>query len=185
MSAKKENLPLNIDTEIIKDGAISYASEVIATIAGVAASEVEGIASMGSTGSLSDILGRNRNLTKGVKVEVGSEEVSVDIYVIVEYGIPIHKAAQEVQLNVQKAIETMTGMHVVKVDVHVLGVNFEKENEELPSLDSSDLEYSSKTDKDNKESVELDEMPSKVEWELNEDDIVENNQEELEESDSN
>ncbi len=177
MAAKKENLPLNIDTDIIKDGAISYASEVIATIAGVAASEVEGIAGMSSTGSLSDILGRNRNVTKGVKVEVGSEEVSVDIYLIVEYGTPIHKAAHEVQTSVQKAIETMTGMHVVKVDVHVLGVSFEKENEELPSLDSSDLDDSTKAEKTK---VEVDETPTKVEWELNEDDIVENNQQELE-----
>ena len=77
------------------------------------------------------ILGKNRNITKGVKVEVGTEEASVDLYVIIEYGTPIQKAAQDAQENVRKSIESMTGLHVVRVDVHVQGVSFEKENSAL------------------------------------------------------
>ena len=61
----------------------------------------------------------------------GTEEASVDLYVTVEYGQPIQKVAQDAQENVRRAIESMTGLHVVKVDVHVQGVSFEKENSAL------------------------------------------------------
>ncbi|MBQ8556769.1 MAG: Asp23/Gls24 family envelope stress response protein [Clostridia bacterium] len=109
---------------------ITYANEVVAIIAGVAAAEVEGIASMVNV-SGSNLLGKNRSVTKGVKVETSSEEASVDLYVTVEYGTPIQKAAQDAQESVRKAIEAMTGLHVVRVDVHVQGVSFEKENNAL------------------------------------------------------
>lgn len=131
MPNKKDNLPLNVDTDMDATGSITYANEVIAIIAGVAANEVEGIAGMCASNGISDILGRNRNITRGVKVEIGSEETSVDLYVVVEYGTPIQTAAKDAQENVRKAIETMTGLHVVKVDVHVQGVSFEKENKAL------------------------------------------------------
>ena len=78
-----------------------------------------------------NILHKNRNVTKGVKVEIGTEEAAVDLYVIVEYGTPIQRAAMDAQENVRKAIESMTGLHVVRVDVHVQGVSFEKENSTL------------------------------------------------------
>ncbi len=130
MAAKKDNLPLSLRRDDDSTGTITYANEVIAIIAGVAANEVEGIAGMCTSGGISDVFGRNRNITRGVKVEIGSEEASVDLYVIVEYGTPIQTAALNVQENVRKAIETMTGLHVVRVDVHVQGVSFEKENKE-------------------------------------------------------
>jgi len=133
MASKKDNLPLTLNTEMENGGSITYANEVIAIIAGVAANEVEGIAGMCTAGGISDILGRNRNITKGVKVEIGSEEASVDLYVIIEYGAPIQKAASDCQENVRKAIETMTGLHVVRVDVHVQGISFEQENKAFES----------------------------------------------------
>ena len=74
---------------------------------------------------------KGNNVTKGVKVEIGTEEASVDVYLNVEYGTPIQKAALDVQENVRKSIESMTGLHVVRVDVHVQGVSFEKENNTL------------------------------------------------------
>lgn len=131
MPSKKDNLPLNVEKDIESTGTITYANEVIAIIAGVATSEVEGIAGMVTSGGLTDILGRNRNITRGVKVELGTEETSVDLYVVIEYGTPIQKAAHDAQENVRKAIETMTGLRVVRVDVHVQGVSFEKENKAL------------------------------------------------------
>ena len=131
MPSKKDNLPLNVEKDIDSTGTITYANEVIAIIAGVATSEVEGIAGMVTSGGLTDIIGRNRNITRGVKVELGTEETSVDLYVIIEYGTPIQKAARDAQENVRKAIETMTGLRVVRVDVHVQGVSFEKENKAL------------------------------------------------------
>ena len=140
MPAKKDNLPLSLRRDDDSTGTITYANEVIAIIAGVAANEVEGIAGMCTSGGITEVFGRNRNITKGVKVEIGSEEASVDLYVIIEYGTPIQTAAANVQENVRKAIETMTGLHVVRVDVHVQGVSFEKEKEEVQAgLASADL----------------------------------------------
>jgi uncharacterized alkaline shock family protein YloU len=122
------NLPLTTD-DLTPSSNITYNNEVVAIIAGLAANEVEGIAGMCTvSGSL---MSKNRNVTKGVKVEVGTEEVAVDLYVIVEYGIPIQRAAADAQENVRKAIESMTGLHVVRVDVHVQSVSFEQEKKAL------------------------------------------------------
>ena len=126
--AKKDNLPKMTPAEAENEGgnSITYANEVVAIIAGVAANEVDGIAGMCNVSG--GILGRNKNITKGVRVEVGTEEVSCDLYVNIEYGRPIQKVALEAQESVRKALEAMTGLHVVRVDVHVQGVSFEKEN---------------------------------------------------------
>lgn len=130
MASKKDNLPVNVDMDTEQSSSIIYANEVVASIAGVAASEVEGIASMCNV-SGSILSKKNSNITKGVKVEIGTEEASVDLYVTVEYGTPIQKAGLDAQENVRRAIESMTGLHVVRVDVHVQGVSFEKENSAL------------------------------------------------------
>jgi uncharacterized alkaline shock family protein YloU len=120
--------PVNKD-DLTPSSNITYNNEVVAIIAGLAANEVEGIAGMCNvSGSL---ISKNRNVTKGVKVEVGTEEVAVDLYVIMEYGIPIQRAAADAQENVRKAIESMTGLHVVRVDVHVQSVSFEQEKKAL------------------------------------------------------
>ena len=142
MAAKKDpnsTLPQTPETDTTPSARITYANEVVAIIAGLAANEVEGIAGMCSVSG--NILSKNRNVTKGVKVEIGTEEAAVDLYVIVEYGTPIQRAAMDAQENVRKAIESMTGLHVVRVDVHVQGVSFEKENNALQSgADSAALE---------------------------------------------
>ena len=127
MPQKKENLPVKVDVDLQNGGTITYANEVIATIAGVAANEVDGIAGMCISGGFSEILSRNRNITRGVKVDVVNQEAAIDLYIIVEYGKPIQRVASDVQENVRKALESLTGLHVVKVDVHVQGVSFEKE----------------------------------------------------------
>ena len=133
MAAKTEKktnstLPLNTEDPTPSSN-ITYNSEVVAIIAGLAANEVEGIAGMCNVSG--SIMSKNRNVTKGVKVEVGTEEVAVDLYVIVEYGIPIQRAAGEAQENVRKAIESMTGLHVVRVDVHVQSVSLEQDKKAL------------------------------------------------------
>ncbi|MBP3540513.1 MAG: Asp23/Gls24 family envelope stress response protein [Clostridia bacterium] len=131
MAPKKDNLPLTLEQDNDSTGTITYANEVVAVIAGVAAAEVEGVAGMCSANGISEVFSRNsKNVTKGIKVEIGTEEASVDIYLIIEYGTPIQTACQNVQEGVRKAIEDMTGLHVVRVDVHVQGVSFEKENKE-------------------------------------------------------
>lgn len=128
-----ENLPTNVQLESSENGTVSFASDVIATIAGLAATEVEGVAAMGggSTG-LADILTRRgqstKNLTKGVKVELAEGGVSVAITIVVEFGSPIPEVAAGIQENVKKAIETMSGLTVHCVDVHVQGMSFEREH---------------------------------------------------------
>jgi Uncharacterized protein conserved in bacteria len=127
---KKANNPLPLNKEDLTPSSnITYNNEVVAIIAGLAANEVEGIAGMCNVSG--SIMSKNRNVTRGVKVEVGTEEVAVDLYVIVEYGIPIQRAAADAQENVRKAIESMTGLHVVRVDVHVQSVSFEQEKKAL------------------------------------------------------
>ena len=146
MASKKHSPPQTAQNDMEQGTTITYANEVVAIIAGVAAGEVEGIAGMCSVSGI-DILGRNKNITKGVKVEIGTEEASVDLYIVVEYGTPIQKAAQDAQENVRKAIETMTGLHVVRVDVHVQGVSFEKENNALEAGKQVKLEAGEKAAK--------------------------------------
>ena len=136
MATKKDNLPLNLEQDSDSTSTITYANEVIAIIAGVAAGEVEGVAGMCSGGGITDVFGRNKNITKGIKVELGTEEAAVDIYLVIEYGTPIQTAAAAVQENVRKSIESMTGLHVVRVDVHVQGVSFEKEQKALAGMEN-------------------------------------------------
>lgn len=107
-------------------GSIRIADEVVEVIAGIATSEVEGVVGMtgGIVGDLAHMLGRNKNLSKGVKVEVGEHEVAVDLYIVVEFGVSIPDVALKVQESVKEAIESMTGLKVVEANVHVQGVNF-------------------------------------------------------------
>lgn len=120
------------------EGTVSFATEVVATIAGLAANEVEGVASMTSSNSaLADILTRksSRNYTKGIKVDIEDNRVAVDVTIVVEYGSPVPDVARNIQENVKKAIETMSGLDVRNIDVHVLGVSFERENKAAAELD--------------------------------------------------
>lgn len=109
-------------------GSIRIADEVVSIIAGLAATEVDGIAGMsgGLVGGIAEMLGK-KNFAKGVKVEVGEREAAVDLYIIVKYGVRIPDVALAVQENVKKAIETMTGLRVVEVNIHVQGVGFPDE----------------------------------------------------------
>ena len=106
-------------------GAVKIANDVVATIAGLAAADAEGIAGMsgGVAGGIAEMLGR-KNLTKGVKVEVGEADTSIDIFCIVEYGISITTVASNVQNRVKSAVESMTGLTVTAVNIHVQGVTF-------------------------------------------------------------
>lgn len=107
------------------NGHIRIADEVVGVIAGLAATEVKGVAGMsgGLAGGIAEMLGR-KNLSKGIKVEVGETEAAVDLFVIVDYGVRIPDVASEIQANVKQAIESMTGLSVVEVNVHVQGVSF-------------------------------------------------------------
>ena len=104
-------------------GSVKIADEVISIVAGLAATEVAGVAGMsgGLAGGIAELLGK-KNFSKGVKVIVSGKTVTVEIYVIIEYGICIPEVAIEIQEKVKEAVESMTGFEVVAVDIHVQGI---------------------------------------------------------------
>jgi len=108
-------------------GEVKIAGDVVATIAGLATTEVDGIAAM--QGNLTnDIVKRlgARNSSKGVKVQINDNYVNVDLSVIVKYGHNIPKTIQKVQENVKSSIEMMTGFKVLEVNIRIVGVASEK-----------------------------------------------------------
>lgn len=133
MSVMDENEIYEADAveEVTEDGAgnIKIAVDVVATIAGIAASGIEGVASMYSSiaGGLAEMLGAKKSPGKGIKVEMKESSVIVDIYIVVDYGVKIPELAWEIQETVKNSIETMTGLEVEKVNIHIEGVSFEKE----------------------------------------------------------
>ena len=118
---------------------IKIADDVVAVIAGVAVSEVSGVAEMagGFAGGITEVLSGKKNLAKGIKVEVGDKNAKIDVNIIVEYGVRIPDVAFEIQNRVKKAVESMTGLKVEEVNVHVQGVNTDtaSDNEEKSEAD--------------------------------------------------
>ena len=119
----------NVNEEVLieaKDdnNGIKISDDVVAVIAGVAVSEVPGVSGMagGFAGGISEVLSGKKNMSKGIKVEVGEKETKIDVNIIVEYGTRIPDVAFEIQNRVKKAVETMTGLTVLEVNVHVQGV---------------------------------------------------------------
>ena len=101
-------------------GEVQIADEVVATIAGLAATEVEGVASMSGniTNELVSKLGM-KNLSKGVKIDVSSDSVAVDLVLTLEYGYNIPNTSKLVQEKVKAAIENMTGLTVSGVNIRI------------------------------------------------------------------
>ena len=101
----------------------------------------------GASSSLADILTRKntRNYTRGVKVDIENNMVKVDVTIVVEYGSPVPDVAHNIQENVKKAIETMSGLDVRNVDVHVQGVSFERENQAAAELDEQQKKFLEKS----------------------------------------
>ena len=108
---------------------IEISNDVIAVIAGVAVSEVQGVSSMagGFAGGISEVLSGKKNLAKGIKVDKNENKVKIDVNIIVEYGSRIPDVAFEIQNRVKKSVENMTGLKVSEVNVHVQVVRTEKE----------------------------------------------------------
>jgi len=126
------------------NGKIMFSPDVIATIAGLAAVEVKGVAGMsgGVVEGLTEKLGR-KNLSKGIKVEVGTEEAAIDVSIIVQYGFRIADVCAQIQNDVKNAVETMTGLRVVEVNVYVQGVSFDAQKE-ADAIEAEAIESSSR-----------------------------------------
>jgi len=149
-----ENYPSDVKLNENQDGTVSFATEVVATIAGLAATEVDGVASMSSPSSgFADMFTRKntRNFTKGVRIDLDGNKVAVDITIVVEYGSPVPDVARSIQENVKKAIETMSGLDVRSVDVHVSGISFEREQRANAELDEQHRKMLEKTAENNAE----------------------------------
>lgn len=126
----EENKNNEIVEEVNEAEGIKISNDVIAVIAGVAASEVPGVSTMagGLTGGLTEALKGKKNLAKGIKVEATATTAKIDVNIIVEYGSRIPDVAFEIQNRVKKSVENMTGLKVTEVNVHVQGVNTESLN---------------------------------------------------------
>lgn len=136
-----ENMPTNVQLDADGKGTVTFATDVVATIAGLAATEVEGVASMvgGTSSGLAEIFKRGQNtrsLTRGVRVELNENTVTVYLTIVVDYGSPVPEVAKNIQENVKKAIETMSGLEVTAVNVLVQGVSFEKENRAAAEIEA-------------------------------------------------
>lgn len=110
-------------------GSVQIADDVVAMIASLAATEVEGVSAM--TGNITNELMSRvgvKNLTKGVKVDVQGENVKVDLTVILEYGYNIPATCQKVQTKVKGAIENMTGLNCSDVNIRIAGITIRKDN---------------------------------------------------------
>lgn len=116
-----------MDENIVNDadvGIVKISDEVVGVIAGLAASEVKGVVAMstGLVGGITQVLSGKKNLSKGVKVNVGENGATIELYIVVEYGVRIPDIALLVQENVKKAVETMTGLAVSAVDIYVQNI---------------------------------------------------------------
>lgn len=128
----EHNLNEEIDMGIVK-----ISDEVVGVIAGLAATEIKGIVGMSASlvGGITQILTGKKNLSKGVKVEMGENSAVIDLYVVVEYGVKIQEIAVQVQNNVKKAVETMTGLTVSAINVHVQNVIIPKLEEKTEEIE--------------------------------------------------
>lgn len=112
-----------------KIGSVKIADDVVAMIAALAATEVDGVASMAGN-ITNELLSRVgvKNLAKGAKVEVLNKKVRVEIAIMMEYGYNIPSTCQSVQNKVKNAIENMTGLEVTDVNIRIAGISFSKQN---------------------------------------------------------
>lgn len=127
-----EKVEQNLDAKETEVNGIKIAEDVVAKIAGIAASEVKGVFSMngGIAGGISEMFGK-KSFSKGVKAQVTEKDAVLDLYIIVEYGSRIPDIAFEIQNKVKTAVENMTGLKVLEVNIHVQGVNLPKDPKEV------------------------------------------------------
>ncbi|NCU16781.1 Asp23/Gls24 family envelope stress response protein [Pallidibacillus pasinlerensis] len=114
--------------EMVQDelGKIEIAPEVIEVIAGIAASEIEGVATMRGNfaAGVAERFGR-KNHGKGIRVDLSDNQIKIDVYCVLNYGVSIPKVAQQIQDNIRQALLNMTGLETDEVNIHIVNVNFE------------------------------------------------------------
>lgn len=138
---KEEVVKLEEEIKTENEG-IQISNDVVAVIAGVAVSEVQGVYGMagGFAGGISEVFSGKKNMAKGIKVDVEGDKAKIDVNIIVEYGSRIPDVAFEIQNRVKKSVENMTGLKVEEVNVHVQGVNTDTAKKEETVEENSDSE---------------------------------------------
>jgi uncharacterized alkaline shock family protein YloU len=128
---KSKESEITLDNQEGETSSIQISEDVVAIIAGKAVAEAPGVFAMagGFAGGISEVLSGKKNMSKGIKVEVGEKEAKVDVNIIVEFGARIPDVAFDIQNRVKTAVEGMTGLKVTAVNVHVQGVNTESNEE--------------------------------------------------------
>lgn len=112
------------EIEISNSDGLKISNDAVATYAGIAISEVQGVYGMsGGFAGITEAISRKKNFTKGIKVDIDEKNVKIDVSIIVEYGARIPDVAFEIQSMVKKSVESMTGLKVQEVNVHVNGVH--------------------------------------------------------------
>ncbi|WP_062048201.1 Asp23/Gls24 family envelope stress response protein [Bacillus sp. JCM 19034] len=121
-----ENNGLELEEQKSELGKVEISPEVIEVIAGIAASEVDGVATMRGNFAtdVAEKLGR-KNHGKGVKVELEEDGIIIDVSVVITYGVSVPNVANLIQSNIKQALQTMTAIDVQAINVHVVGVQFE------------------------------------------------------------
>lgn len=129
----QEDILEAVDSSVEIDTNLNISEDVIGIIAGLAASEVEGIAGMtlGFVDGINQILGGNKKYSKGVKIELEGRKVTIDLFVNVKYGVRIPDIAYAAQNSVKTAVETMTGLEVTAVNINVQGITFDKKEDKI------------------------------------------------------
>lgn len=109
------------------DGEVKIADDVIAAIAGMAATEIEGVAYM-SGNITKEIIGKLgiKNLSRGVVIRLEEGKVHAELSIVIRYGYSIPKTSRTIQEKVKSSIEGMTGLPVERVNVHIIGVDIDK-----------------------------------------------------------
>lgn len=122
----------NIEVE----NTVKISDDVVQMIAGIAAGEIDGVHAMGTSiaSGIAELLGGKKSVSKGVRVDIRENDVTIDVHVIVRYGVRIPDVAWNIQERVKDAVETMTGLNVLKVNIHIDGIHIEKENEEVTEV---------------------------------------------------
>lgn len=149
---KKENNEAisEVDENNTTNDGVKISDDVVSVIAGVAVSEVPGVAGMagGFAGGITEVFSGKKNMAKGIKTEIEGNSVKLAINIIVEYGSRIPDVAFEIQNRVKKAIENMTGLKVEEVNVNVQGVNTNSSSDNTDENNNENKQDENKESKD-------------------------------------
>jgi len=118
---------------------VKISDDVVQIIAGIAAGEVDGVHALGNSlaGGIAELLGGKKSVSRGVKVDIKEDTAVIDVHIVVRYGVRIPDVAWTVQEKVKDAVETMTGLEVLKVNIHIDGINIEKESPAIEEIEET------------------------------------------------